>query len=117
MKAQLKLLADALSMLACDADVQLKYLCELGTPEGVDELALEYDDIAAAADTMLQEGDINERQHNSVKKLTEWLKRMSGPANAHLWTVEALRSAKEWSYVRTLADKCLALLRDADSSA
>lgn len=59
----------------------------------VDEMALDYDGIAAAADNMLREGEINSAQCKCVKALDRYLDSFSGAANAELWDQTALRSA------------------------
>jgi len=103
------MLKDALSVLAADASVQLEYLRKLGVPSAIDELALEYDATAAAAESMLDAGEIDEQQALCVRNLNDLLGRMSGETNACLWTVSALVSAKEWQEVRARAAKCLRL--------
>jgi len=108
--SRLTMLADALRLLAADTEAQLQYLTDLGLPQGVDELALEYDAIAAAAQTMLESGELNEEQADCIQSLNARLESMSGEANAHLWTPQALRSAQQWQDIRILADKCLRLL-------
>jgi hypothetical protein len=107
---RLKSLKGAVRVLASDATAQLEHLGRLGLSVGIDELALEYDDIAAAADDMLRCREIDENQYDWVKKLHKQLSEMSGQANSRLWTVEALSSAPEWKEVRHLAKECLRLI-------
>ena len=107
MSGRLKLLTDSLVILASMPDNQLAHLRALGVPFGVDELALEYDDIALAAESMFCDGELNEVQRDTVLELNDILKRMSGAQNAHLWTIRALRTAPEWSNVRQAAVRCL----------
>ena len=99
-----------MALLASDPVAHLQHLRGLGLPEEIDELALEYDDIAAAADDMLQLGELNKNQYDSVKKLDDLVSRMSGITNLQLWTTEGLSSALEWKEVRRLAKECLRLL-------
>ena len=103
----MKLLRDALTLLASPPAVQLEHLATLGVPQGIDELALEFDDVAAAADSMLKEGELDNQQRNCVKQLNEFLAQFSGQNNARLWTPEALSSAPQWEKVRRLATDCL----------
>jgi len=107
MSERIKTLMDAVAVLASDPARQLEHLRELGLPEGIDELALEYDAIAAAADDMLRLRELDQNQYDSVKKLDGLLSRMSGKANSTLWTAEALSSAPEWKEVRSVAKECL----------
>lgn len=106
MNGRLKSLKEAVFVLASDAPAQLQHLQKLGLPEGIDELALEYDAIAAAADDMLRLGELHKNQYDAVKKLDDLLSRMSGNANSRLWTTEALSSAPEWKEVRSAAKEC-----------
>jgi len=107
MSERIKTLMEAVAVLASDPVEQLEHLRELGLPEGIDELALEYDAIAAAADDMLRLRELDQNQHDSVTKLAGLLSRMSGKANSMLWTAEALSSAPEWKEVRSVAKECL----------
>lgn len=100
-------LIEAVAVLASDPGRQLKHLREIGLPEGIDELALEFDAIAAAADDMLRLQEIDQDQYDSVKKLDSLLSRMSGNANAVFWTAESLSTALEWKEVRGVAKECL----------
>ena len=104
------MLKESLTLLAADAQTQMRYLKNLGLPEGVDELALEYDETAAAADAMLDCGEINREQRDSIVQLNEYLGRISGQSNAHLWTPKALHESIEWQEVRRQARISLELL-------
>ena len=110
MKGGVKMLKESLTILAADARTQMRYLENLGTPECADELALEYDDTAAAADSMLDCGEINREQRDSVVQLNEYLGSISGESNAHLWTPEALCESQEWQEVRRQARATLILM-------
>lgn len=119
MNGRLESLKNAVIMLASDAVVQLEHLQRLGLPGGIDELALEYDAIAAAADDMLRCGELDKNQYDSVKKLDNVMSRMSGKTKAGLWMAEALVSAPEWKEVRSQAKECCRLLdnrRDSETS-
>jgi hypothetical protein len=75
--------------------------------ECVDELALDYDTIAATAQGMVLDGEISEALRDSAKEILDYLGSFSGEANAHLWTPEALRTAEEWQTIRAMAQKLL----------
>jgi hypothetical protein len=111
MNGRVKILSDALTALSWDADAQLKYLADEGVPECVDELALDYNGIAAAANDMLAVGEISEGHRDCLNSLDELLQQFSGENNAQLWTPQALQSAEEWKQVRAMARNCLALLQ------
>jgi hypothetical protein len=110
MRTAFRQLRDSLTVLAAPAHEQLAHLERLELPGLVDEIALEYDDVAAAADYMSELGELSLEQCEYVKKLNQFMKTFSGQANAHLWTPEALRSAPEWEQVRKMARHCLSLL-------
>ena len=105
-----ELLDKSLGTLSSTAEAQLEYLRKIELPELIDELALEFDDMAVAAGDMLQRHEIVEDQYRSVKSLQDLLKRMSSQSNAKLWTSEVLASAQEWETVRKMASECLRLL-------
>jgi len=93
--------------LASDAAAQLAYLDQLKVSPGVDELALEFDDIAPARDDMLAVGELNNDEHRAVTQLDAVLSRMSGGADERLWTREAVASDARWAELRRQAGECL----------
>jgi len=111
MSDRMQRLRGQLTVLASSATEQLRYLEEQNLPECIDELALDYDAIAATANDMLSRGEVSQQQRNCVKALNDFLGEFSGQQNAHLWTPEALRSAPEWEKVRRMATECLAQLK------
>jgi len=110
MVTRLVKLKDILKTLASDPGSQLKYLEETGAPKCVDELALDYDDIAIVAADMVRQDEITREASEYIKRLLEYFKSFSGEANAPLWTPEALYSAEEWKRVRSIAKEILTLL-------
>src|ERR1041385_2221062 len=94
MLSQLKSLTDSLLVLAASADAQLAYLAKLGRPGLIDELALEFDDIAASANFLFDAGVLNKEQCECVRNLNAFLRKFGGDANSVLWTSEALRDRK-----------------------
>jgi hypothetical protein len=108
-QGRLGMLKDNLAILAADAGDQLAHLAQMDVPVCIDELALDYDAIAAAAGDMLGKGELNSDQCACVTCLNTLLKQMSGKLNAHLWTAEGLYSAPEWTEVRRRARECLIL--------
>jgi len=108
-------LIEELRKLAAEPDEQLEALEELGhdPPEHyIDELALDYDAIAAAARGMMLDGVLSQTSCECVTHLNAFLESFSGSANAHLWTGTALRDADEWRMVRAMAKDCLKLMAD-----
>ena len=110
MKQRLSLLRKALSLLAQPGQEQLDHLRNLGIQGNIDELALEYDDIAAAADDMLQQGELNKSQYDLVVILSNHLRHMSVGKDQSLWSDMGLMNRPEWQDVRERAKACLAAL-------
>lgn len=110
MSERIKALVEAVKVLASEPAQQIEHLRAIGLPEGIDELALEYDAVASAADDMLQHRELDKNQYDSVKRLDGLLSLMSGKANSRHWTIEALLSAAEWKEVRIAAKRCLRTL-------
>lgn len=75
-----------------------------------DEPALEFDDLFAVHRTR---PDSPGPAGGVLVGLDRALERMSGAANAHLWTDQALRSAPEWREVRALAAHALTVLAES----
>ncbi|MGH9961032.1 MAG: hypothetical protein ACREBC_28585, partial [Pyrinomonadaceae bacterium] len=100
-------LIDIIKLLAADAEEQLNYLAKIGVAGGIDELALEFEDVAILAQSKLNQGQINEIQYQKICDLNQKLIDMSGEENAVLWTEEALRESDDWKAVRRLARNCL----------
>jgi hypothetical protein len=82
----------------------------------VDELALEFDDIAPAALAMTGSGELASDQREAIAALDGQLASMSGPEHSDLWTADALHHAHEWSRVRDLAQKAIDRLDNATRS-
>ena len=109
MDNQVKSLKQQLTLLALEADMQLDYLSQGEVAGCVDELALEYDSVVRNTDFMFRRGEISKSQCDCVKKLNDYLDELSGQANAHLWTPEALHFTEAWREVRKMAKECLKL--------
>jgi len=106
-----------LAALSSPAETQLDQLRRLGDQAGVDELALDYDAIAAAGEDMRQHSELTAAQCHAVQELNEYLKSISGATNGPLWTPEALFVAREWADVRRMASEALRLLSNGSRGA
>src|SRR2546428_13023609 len=95
-------LRDSLAILAAAPQDQAEYLRRTGV--GVDELALELDDVAEA---VVASGWLHDEAATAVRKVESRLTEMSGEANAQLWIGPALFGAPEWGEVRKLAAAAL----------
>ncbi len=102
-----RMLRDSVEQLASPADSQVDYLRTLfkGGPFAIDELALELDDVYAAAKPFLSEIAVA-----ALERLDRQLNEMSGTTNSELWTEEGLRLAPQWATVRELAAEANAAL-------
>jgi len=93
-------LRHALQALALPAESQLGLLPAFSG--GADEFALNFDQWsrAASADRAIR---MSRAQRDALKAVEGLLDRMSGEKNAHLWTMGALRSNREWTRLRKAA--------------
>jgi hypothetical protein len=103
-------LVGCLTRLAAPADEQVKYLKEIGVYPSIDEIALEFHDVALLVPGKTSAGEMSTATKVAIERLDSQLSSFSGDVNAHLWTPDALASAKEWHQVRSLASECLRVL-------
>jgi len=101
-------LLEALQRLAESPAEQEAYLRKLDV--GIDELALEYDDLFHLVDAKFRTGELGASEREALSTLSKVLDDMSGPKNADLWTTDALQHRDEWREVRRLAGKALAVI-------
>lgn len=107
MEQRRKLLWDSVELLAKCGEDQLAHLRELGILGLVDELALEFDDIAAAADDMLRRRELTQAQYDAVTALGRQLQEMTNVADVSLWSEVGLMQRVEWEEVRVLAHRIM----------
>lgn len=105
MEGRRKLLYEAIQVLTWPADAQIKWVANAH----VDEIALNFNDIAVCALDMKDQGELTEEEATVVIELDRYLDSFSGIDNKYLWTKEALINASEWRRVRELAKMALAL--------
>ena len=108
-------LRESVELLAAPAADQEGWLAGERVP--VDELALQLEDAVPYWFPRLTGAQLlsGEAQRMLVE-LLDALGDFGGPANAALWTEEALCSADEWRHVRDLAQRALAELRSGSPS-
>jgi hypothetical protein len=109
-------LRSSLEVLHQPAEQQLRYLASLGLPDGVDELALEFDDLAASIAQLAESRVITTEGAESIRQLDEALNAMSGPGNEALWAPWALRTAPAWNDIRMLAGRALFFIDQSEQS-
>src|SRR4051812_11910536 len=99
-------LREQLELLAAPGEQALARL-----PEGcvkADELALDFDNFYQAYVGSFG-GELSPEAQAALCAIDESLNRMSGPANAELWTEEAVATHPAWSEVRAQASRALEL--------
>ncbi len=106
MTSRRQLLIDAVSLLASDASEQLHYLERLGVLPGVDELVLEFDDIACARDDMLRTGELNADEHRMLAMLDVAMTKTMSSEDTMLWTPQAVMHDERWQELRIRARDC-----------
>lgn len=102
-------LAGAVEKLAAPADEQIAYLDKLGVLPSIDEIGLEFDDVAAAG--LSASSGLSASQRDAVGQLDLILRDMSTSGRENLWTPNALRSDSRWEVVRATARRTLSELR------
>jgi hypothetical protein len=107
MKMYCESLIDVLKTLSSNSDDQLAYLNEIGIPGNIDEIALEFDDMAILAKKKYKDGEITENQYKLIEELEQKIDLLSGEDNSNFWTEDSLRNAKEWEEIRKLARACI----------
>ena len=97
-------LRDALKVLAMPAEAQLQHVG--GLHADLDEIALEFDDIAPVRASLLDAGEITSAQASAVDAVDRQLLEMSdaGPSR---WTAESASAGEDWRKLRLLALQAL----------
>jgi len=111
-------LRDATEILSATAHQQTAYLTRIMKPvsksfndlANIDELALQFDDIASAVPDMVEKKEISTQQASCVVELNLLLGALSGEDNSDFWTAAALSSDSRWQEVRNKARDCLSIL-------
>jgi succinate dehydrogenase/fumarate reductase flavoprotein subunit len=104
----------ALKLLAAAPADQIKRLSAFfGTDLGaqpdhnIDEIVLEYEDIAKAAASMLRDNEINSEQAAALTGLDEMIGKLAINNPSRFWTVWGLSNDVRWNYIRHHASECL----------
>ena len=101
----------SLQVLAAPWEEQRQHLERLfGERVAVDELGLEFDDVAPVVLPQGHQAGLSDEALRVVRDLADHLGTKSDRSEPRLWTVEALRDAPEWERVRTLAQSALVRL-------
>ena len=98
---------DALATLAMPAVKQLERVGALGV--GIDELALEFDDVAPARSKLVADSELTQEQADAIGRVENQLRRITS-AGQRRWTEEAVRTGDDWSELRRLAAVALDLM-------
>jgi hypothetical protein len=104
----------ALKLLASPAEKQAEYLADffrikapLHPEHNVDEIALQFDDIASSAGDMATEGEITLVQKDVIAELNNFLSDITRGKPSEFWTVRALSCDSDWQAIRDRAHDCL----------
>lgn len=93
-----------LKILSSSYVVQRQYVENIRNV-GVDELALEFDDVWKPISAQIKKTSEYEKFYQYLISLDSHLDLMS--KNKNIWTFESLEQAKEWESLRSLANACL----------
>ncbi|MFE8015853.1 hypothetical protein ACFU3O_24290 [Streptomyces antibioticus] len=100
-----RLLMDALTVLAADAQAQVGWLVRHAVM--TDEIALDFDHAFRVAEGLAEEGQLARAVLADLREIDVILSGMSGGENADRWTKEALSMDEGWALVRRLARRVL----------
>lgn len=114
MRTMLDNVRETVALVNSDPEQQLSYLASIGVPLGIDELALELNDVLMVANTLCESGQITDTAVAAISAVDEKFSRMSNDKS--LWTASALRESEHWAEVRALAKAALNLLPPAGAS-
>lgn len=104
----LRWLLEAVDVLAAEPDEQIDWI-DSGRP---DQLALTFDEVFSLLPMMRTEHHVvlPPEVLALLQTLHDMLEAMGGPADAELWTSEALRTSGRWADVRQVAREANGLL-------
>lgn len=105
--SQFKNLRDALAVLKANADQQIEYLKQMGLGPNVDELALEFDDVAGTAISLLEKGQLTQEAFDAIQRVNQLLDNMSASSDRQMWTYKGLRNGPKWQEVRLKSELAL----------
>ena len=94
----------SLQLLAAEPQNQIDHFLPPGFPLVADEMANDFGNWSMAVGRYWR---LTGEQTLRLKDLNDLLHRMSGKANAGLWTVQALTDKPQWKNVRSLAQMAL----------
>jgi hypothetical protein len=94
-------LTRAVGRLALPCQDQIEFVRQFGG--SLDELALEIGEGVALLEQFVEAGWLSQGDADRLRSIDQALERMSGPANARLWTEASLCQAPEWAEVRAAA--------------
>lgn len=99
----------AIGLLALPSEAQIAWLSSLGLgkPGASDELALEFDDGFKMINAFVAADIVPPKALDSLQLLDRQLAGISGPGNASLWTLDALKTSPQWKEIRELASRCI----------
>ncbi|MET8898748.1 hypothetical protein [Streptomyces albogriseolus] len=100
-----RLLMEALTVLAADAQVQVAWLVRHAVM--TDEIALDFDHAFRMAEALVAEGQLGHRVMADLQEIDVVLSGMSGGGNADRWTRDALSIDGGWALARRVARRVL----------
>lgn len=97
-------LIEATRLVASDYNVQISiWPSYVHVP---DEIALIFQDAYYSVDQLVEHGVLNENQHQGLKSLNKCLDEINS------WSMDSLREADEWNYVRLVASNVLKVFNE-----
>jgi hypothetical protein len=109
-------LVESIRILSLPADIQEKYLINIGLlshehvsnlQRNIDELAVQFEDSMYGVEQKVEAGEISKEALKNILSIDRKLSEMSEHGSSAVWTVEGLFHSKDWSEVRGLAIEAL----------
>lgn len=119
-QAHLRMVVEALTLLAGSFEAQMHELIEFGHFEGrsdigeidrrwnIDELGLRLEHAALLAGGLAEQGDLTAEQQAGIEEIDAFLASLSSRVDPAFWTVGALETDQRWQWVREAAGRALA---------
>ncbi|MFI1767777.1 hypothetical protein ACH41H_37825 [Streptomyces sp. NPDC020800] len=103
---RLRLLAEALTVLAADAQTQVAWLVKHRL--GADEIALDFEHALRVAEGLAEESLLDRAVLLHLREIDAVFNGMSGAESTDRWTLDALSADEGWARTRELARLVLA---------
>ncbi len=104
---ELNRIRHALEPLAASPDEQRVYLAKFGSPLGLADLSLRFEDVVKKLQLMVRAALLSHNQAELIKAVGQRREEMNADGESDLWEIDALGRSHEWAEVRRLTRHAL----------